>query len=63
MDQIEAIVREVVARLANEKKPCPDRLIPAEHLDETKPSECTMCAYDGRIAILLYKTGEARKLI
>ena len=30
MDQIEAIVREVVARLANEKKPCPDRLIPAE---------------------------------
>ena len=30
MDQIEAIVREVVARLANDKKPCPDRLIPAE---------------------------------
>lgn len=30
MDQIEAIVREVVARLAKEKKPCPDRLIPAE---------------------------------
>ena len=30
MDQIEAIVREVVSRLANEKSACSDRLIPAE---------------------------------
>lgn len=30
MDQIEAIVREVVSRLQNEKTPCSDRLIPAE---------------------------------
>ena len=40
-----------------------NRLIPAEHMDETGRSECTMCDYDGRIAILLFKTGEARKLI
>ena len=30
MDQIEAIVREVLSRLQRESKPCPDRLIPAE---------------------------------
>ena len=30
MDQIEAIVREVLSRLQQEQKPCSDRLIPAE---------------------------------
>lgn len=30
MDQVEAIVREVLSRLEHERKPCSDRLIPAE---------------------------------
>lgn len=40
-----------------------NRLISAEHLDGIEERECAMCGYEGRIAILLFKTGDAKELI